>query len=92
MSEMSKVCGVLAARTACPDFGGDSKTFMESAANASSTLEGHKIASFIIQGNPWIFYPEENMKVYIYEIVLISHDLTFFVIIMVNLLSGCDMF
>ena len=47
----------------CPDFGGDSKTFMESAANASSTLEGNKIASFIIQGNPWIFYPEENMKV-----------------------------
>ena len=54
----------------CPDFGGDSKTFMESAANASSTLEGNKIASFIIQGNPWIFYPEENMKVYIYEGVL----------------------
>ena len=58
----------------CPDFGGDSKTFMESAANASSTLEGNKIASFIIQGNPWIFYPEENMKVYIHEIVLFSHD------------------
>ena len=56
------------------DFGGDSKTFMESAANASSILEGNKIASFIIQGNPWIFYPEENMKVYIYEIVVVSHD------------------
>ena len=47
-----------------PGFTGGSQTIMESITNARSILgEGKKIASFVIQGNPWLFYPEENMKV-----------------------------
>ena len=47
-----------------PDFTGDSQTIMESITNARGILgEGKKIASFVIQGNPWLFYPEEQMKV-----------------------------
>ena len=47
-----------------PEFSGDSKTIMESTANAANILgTGKKIASLVVQGNPWIFFPEENMKV-----------------------------
>ena len=47
-----------------PDFSGESLTIMESVSNARSLLgEGKKISSFVIQGNPWLFYPEEQMKV-----------------------------
>ena len=47
-----------------PDFNGDSQTFMDSSPNAKSILgEGSKISSMIVQGNPWVFYPDENMKV-----------------------------
>ena len=47
-----------------PNFSGDSKTCMDSSPNAKSILgEGTKICSMVVQGNPWVFYPEENMKV-----------------------------
>ena len=56
-----------------PDFTGDSKTFMESTANAKGILgDGKKINSMIVQGNPWVFFPDENMKVCINRKPLLS--------------------
>ena len=47
-----------------PNFSGDSKICVDSSPNAKSILgEGTKICSMVVQGNPWVFYPEENMKV-----------------------------
>ena len=50
-----------------PDFSGESKTIMESSPSAKSILgEGKKINSMVVQGNPWVFFPDENMKVCYY--------------------------
>ena len=53
-----------------PDFTGDSKVIMESVSNSGSILgAGKKIKSIVIQGNPWLFYADEQMKVLIIYIM-----------------------
>ena len=46
------------------DFTGESKTIMESLPTAIDILGGgKKIQSIVVKGNPWLVYPEEQMKV-----------------------------
>ena len=46
------------------DFTGESKTIMESLPTAIDILGGgKKIQSVVVKGNPWLVYPEEQMKV-----------------------------
>ena len=53
-----------------PDFTGSSKVIMESVSSAGNILgAGKKIQSMVIQGNPWLIYPEEQMKVIIVSII-----------------------
>ena len=48
-----------------PDFSGESKTIVESVPNVGSVIgSGNKIESMVVQGNPWLFFPEEQMKVW----------------------------
>ena len=45
-------------------FKGDSHTFTESSNKINeSPWKGKIVKSLIIQGNPWLFYPEEHQKV-----------------------------
>lgn len=45
------------------DFSGDSHTFTASQAKINeSPWKGKSIGSVVIQGNPWLMYPEESMK------------------------------
>ena len=54
-----------------PDFSGESKTIMESSPSAKSILgDGKKISSMVVQGNPWVFFPDENMKVCYYMVII----------------------
>jgi len=46
------------------NFNGDSKKLTDSEISLKSCW-GKPIKSLIIEGNPWSFYPEENMKVFI---------------------------
>ena len=48
-----------------PGFSGESKTIVESVPNVGSVIgSGNKIESMVVQGNPWLFFPEEQMKVW----------------------------
>ena len=45
------------------NFGGDKKNFTDSDICLKMSWGSKPIKSIIIEGNPWNFYPEENMKV-----------------------------
>ena len=46
------------------DFSGDEHTFKENAGKIHETpWKGKTIGSVIVQGNPWLFYPEDMYKV-----------------------------
>jgi hypothetical protein len=46
-----------------PNFGGDSKKLTDSDIGLKLSWGSKPIKSLVIEGNPWSFYPEENMKV-----------------------------
>jgi hypothetical protein len=47
-----------------PDFQGDEHTFKDNVPKVGECpWKGKTIGSVIIQGNPWLFYPEEVSKV-----------------------------
>ena len=45
------------------NFGGESKTFVDSDICLKMSWGSKPIKSVVIEGNPWNFYQEENMKV-----------------------------
>ena len=53
-----------------PKFSGDSKKLTDSDISLKLSWGSKPIKSLIIEGNPWSFYPEENMKVFEYVAML----------------------
>ena len=54
-----------------PDFGGDPQLFMETNPTLKKTLKS--LGSVVVQGNPWLLYPEEGLKVLIFTIYIKTH-------------------
>ena len=52
-----------------PNFQGEEHTFLDTVSKIhESPWKGKSVKSLVIRGNPWLFYPEELLKVSVFDI------------------------